>query len=82
MVDIQLVDISEDNKLHKESLKKVKALGALRMVEEDIDELIKEIRRRDKFDEEFNINSNERITYNNETETDDQKSLDLRVTYH
>ena len=65
------MDISEDNKLHKESLKKVKALGALRMVEEDIDELIKEIRRRDKFDEEFNINSNERITYNNETETDD-----------
>ena len=41
------------------------------MVEEDIDELIKEIRRRDKFDEEFNINSNERITCNNETETDD-----------
>ena len=51
MVDIQLVVISEDNKLHKGSLKKVKELGALIMVEEDIDELIKEIRRRDKFDE-------------------------------
>ena len=43
----------------------------LRIREEDIDELIEEIRRRDQFDEEFYINSNETMTYTNEVEETD-----------
>ena len=42
------------------------------IVEEDIDELIKEIKRRDQFDEEFDINSNERMTCNKEIEVNNQ----------
>ena len=39
----------------------------LRIKEEDIDELIEEVRRRDLFDEEFDINNiNETVTYTNE----------------
>ena len=48
MVDIKLEEISENNKLPKGcNKKKGKELGGLRIREEDIDELIEEIRRRD-----------------------------------
>ena len=48
MVDINLVKISDNNKLpYGFNKKKVKDLGALRIKEEDIDELIEEIRRKD-----------------------------------
>ena len=49
-MDIKLVEISNNNKLPKEYNKKqTKDLGTLRIKEENIDELIEEIRRRDHF---------------------------------
>ena len=72
MVDIKLENISENNKLAKGyNNKKGKQLEALRIRKEDIDELIGEIRRRDQFDEESDINSNETMTYTNEIEETD-----------
>ena len=69
MVDVKLEEISGNNKLPKGcNKKKGKELGALRIWEENIDGLIEEIRRRDQFDEEFDINSNEPMTYTNEVE--------------
>ena len=69
MADNKLDDFSENNRLPK-GCNKIKGneLGALRIREEDIDELINEIRRRDQFDEEFDINKNEIMTYTNEVE--------------
>ena len=72
IADTQIMEIAEENKLPKECNKKSKELGALRLVEEDIDEQIEEIRRRYQFDEAFDINSNERMTCNNESEVNDQ----------
>ena len=72
MVDIKLENISENNKLAKGcNNKKGKQLEALRIRKEDIDELIGEIRRRDQFDEESDININETMTYTNEVEETD-----------
>ena len=72
MVNFTLVDILDYNKLPKGyNKKKVKDLGALRIKEEDIDDLIEEIRRSDHFDEEFDINNNETMTYTNEVENTD-----------
>ena len=69
MANIKLDNISENNKLPKGcNKKKRKELGALRIIKEDTDKLIEEIRRRDQFDEEFDINSNETMTYTNEVE--------------
>ena len=69
MADIKLEEILENNKLPKEcNKKKEKELGMLRIREEDIDELIEEIRRREQFNEEFDINSNETMSYTNEVE--------------
>ena len=63
IANIKLEKISGNNKLPKRyNKKKGIELGALRIREEDIDELIEEIRRRYKFDEEFNININEIMT--------------------
>ena len=86
MADIQLMDITEENKLPKgcnktKSKSKSKELGELSIVEEGIYELVKVIRRRDQFDEEFNININERMNYNNETEGMIRVKL-LLVPYH
>ena len=67
-----LEEMSENNKLPKGcNNKKIKELEAIRIREEDIDELIEEIRRRDQFDEEFNTNSNQTITQTNEVEETD-----------
>ena len=72
MADIKLKKISENNKLPKGfNKKKGKELGALRIRDENIDELIEEIRRKDQFDEDFDINSNEIMTYTNEVEDTD-----------
>ena len=72
MADIKLKKISENNKLPKGfNKKKEKELGALRIRDENIDELIEEIRRKDQFDEDFDINSNEIMTYTNEVEDTD-----------
>ena len=61
-----LEEMSENNKLPKRcNKKKGKELGGLRIREEDIDELIEEIRRKDQFDEEFDNNSNEIMIYTN-----------------
>ena len=46
-------------------------LGALRIVEGSIYELIEDMRRRNWFNEEFNINGNERMTSNHEIEQND-----------
>ena len=69
MADNKLDDFSENNRLPK-GCNKIKGneLGALRIREEDIDKLIEEIRKRDQFDEEFDINSNEAMAYTNEVE--------------
>ena len=48
MVNIKLVEISNNNKLPKECNKK-------RVNDKDIDELIETIRRRVQFDEQFDI---------------------------
>ena len=70
--DMKLVEISDNDKLPKGCNKKeAKDLGALKIKEEDIDELIEEIRRRYQFDEEFDINNNETRTYTNEVEEAD-----------
>ena len=37
-------------------------LGTVRIREEDIEELLEEIRGRDQFDEEFDIDNDEKIT--------------------
>ena len=67
-----LEEMSENNKLPKGCNNiKIKELEAIRIREEDIDELIEEIRRRDQFDEEFYINSNETMTYTNEAGEND-----------
>ena len=72
MVDTKLEEISKNNKLSKGFNKnKVKKLGALRAREEDKDELIKETKRKDQFDEEFDIDSNKTITYTNNVEETD-----------
>ena len=68
IADTPIMEIAEENKLPKECNKKAKELGALRLVEEDIDEQIEEIRRRDQFDEDFDININKIMTYTNEVE--------------
>ena len=71
MVNIKLVDISDNNKLPKGyNKKKDKRFRSVKNKQEDIDELIEEIRKRDQFDEEFDINNNETMTYTNEVETD------------
>ena len=70
--NIKLVEISENNKPPKGcNRKQAKELGAIKIREKDIDELIMEIRSRDHFDEEFDINSNETMTYINEIEETD-----------
>ena len=72
MADIKLKKISENNKLPKGfNKKKGKELGALRIKEENTDELIEEISRKNQFDEESDINSNEKITYTNEVDETD-----------
>jgi len=66
MVDIELIMITNDNKLPKGyNKRKTEELGAVRIREEDIDELLENIRRRDQFDEEFDIDSDEKITDTN-----------------
>ena len=65
MVDIQLMKIIEK-------------LSYQRGIK-DIYELIEEITRRDQFDEEFDINSNERLIFNNETEVN-KGSLRVYIT--
>ena len=65
MVDIQLMKIIEK-------------LSYQRGIK-DIYEVIDEITRRDQFDEEFDINSNERLIFNNETEVN-KGSLRVYIT--
>ena len=76
MTDIKLVEISNNNKLAKRcNKKKAKYLGVLKIEEEDVDELIEEIRKRDQFDEELDINNKETVTYTNEVEDTDWSIL-------
>ena len=76
MMDIKLVEISDNNKLTKGyNKKKTKDLGVLKIEEEDVDELIEEIRKRDQFDEELDINNKETVTYTNEVEDTDWSIL-------
>ena len=66
MADIKLIEILENNRLPKGyDKKKAKELGVLRIRKENTDELIEEIRRRGQFNKEFDINSNETMTYIN-----------------
>ena len=61
MPDIELIMITKDNKLPKGCNKrKAEELGVVRIREEDIDELLEEIRRRDQFDEEFDIDNDKK----------------------
>ena len=71
-VDIKIMKIIKVNNL-PERYKNIKAteLGLFRIVEESIYELIEDMRRRNWFNKEFNINSNERMTSNNEIEQND-----------
>ena len=71
-VDIKIMKIIKVNNL-PERYKNIKPteLGAFRIVEESIYELIEDMRRRNWFNKEFNINSNERMTSNNEIEQND-----------
>ena len=72
MVDIELIMITKDNKLPKGCNKrKDEELGAVRIREENIDELLEEIRGRDQFDEEFDIDNDEKITDTNEVDESD-----------
>ena len=72
IAEIKLDEISENNKVPKGcNKKKGKELGALRIKEENTDELIEEISRKNQFDEESDINSNEKITYTNEVDETD-----------
>ena len=53
--------ITKDNKLPKGyNKRKAEELWAVRMREEDIDELLEEIRRRDQFDENFDIGNDKK----------------------
>ena len=66
---IGIVEILDNNKVPKGYNKeKAKVLETLRRKEDDIDELIGEIRRRDKFDEELDIDNNDSMAYINERE--------------
>ena len=49
-VDMEIIDITENISCQRCVTKNVKELGALRIAEEDIYELIEEIRRSDQFD--------------------------------
>ena len=61
MANIQLIMITKDNKLPKGyNKRKAEELWAVRMREEDIDELLEEIRRRDQFDENFDIGNDKK----------------------
>ena len=72
MVDVKLVENLDNNKLPKGCNKKNSTdLGALRIKEDDIDELIEGMRRRYQFYEVFDINNNETMTYTNEIEETD-----------
>ena len=76
--DIKLVEISNNNKLPKGYNKKqTKDLGTLRIKEENIDELIEEIRRRDHFVKKIDIVNNETMTHTNEIEGTDWSLLTL-----
>ena len=67
MVDIELIMITKDNKLPKGyNKRKAEELGVVKIRKEDIDELLEEIRRRDQFGEEFDIDNDEKITDTNE----------------
>ena len=56
LLNITRIKIDKNNKLPKRCNKKqVEALGALLIRNDDIDELLEEIFRRDKFDTEFAI---------------------------
>ena len=60
---------TKDNKLLRGCNKrKTEELGALRIREEDIDELLEEIRRKYQFDEEIDIYNDEKITNTNEVD--------------
>ena len=61
--------ITKDNKLLRGCNKrKTEELKALRIREEDIDELLKEIRRKYQFNEEIDIDNDEKITNTNEVD--------------
>ena len=67
MADIELIMTTKNNKLPKGCNKrKAEELGAVKIREEDIDQLLEEIRRRDQFDEEFDIDNDKKITNINE----------------
>ena len=60
---------TKDNKLPKGCNKReAEELEVVIIREEDIDELLKEIRRRDQFDEEFNIDNDEKMTDTNKVD--------------
>ena len=60
IADITLIRTTKDNKLSKgHNKRKVEELGAVRIREEGIDELLEGIRRRDQFGEEFDIDNDE-----------------------
>ena len=66
MSDIKLIMTTKDNKLPKGCNKReAEELEVVIIREEDIDELLKEIRRRDQFDDEFDIDNDEKITDTN-----------------
>ena len=69
MAEIELIMTTKDNKVPKGCNKsKAEELGVVRIREEDIDELLEEIESRDIFDEEFNIDNDEKITNTNEVD--------------
>ena len=69
MVGIELIIITKDNKPPiGYNKKKDKELGAVRMNQEDITDLLEEIRRRDQFDDEFDIDNDEKMTDTNEVD--------------
>ena len=69
---------TKDNKLLRGCNKrKTEELGALRIREEDIDELLEEIRRKYQFDEEIDIDNDEKITNTNEVDEMDWTQLTL-----
>ena len=69
MAEIELIMTTKDNKVPKGCNKsKAEELGVVRIREEDIDELLEEIESRDIFDEEFDIDNDEKITNTNEVD--------------
>ena len=59
MADIKLIMLTKDNKLSKRCNKrKTEEFETVIIREEDIYELLEEMRKRDQFDEEFDIGNN------------------------